>query len=54
MTIIIKRSSDKAQIQRKLGQMPHQSKFDAQKYCGVIKLKKSPLEIQKALRDEWK
>ena len=23
------------------------------KYCGTIKLKRDPLEIQKKLRDEW-
>lgn len=23
------------------------------KYCGVIKLKEKPLDIQKRLRDEW-
>lgn len=26
---------------------------DTLKYCGVIKLKKDPLAIQKRLRDEW-
>ncbi len=27
--------------------------FDANKYCGVIKLREDPLAIQKAMRDEW-
>jgi len=26
---------------------------DTKKYCGVIKLTKDPLTIQKQLRDEW-
>lgn len=27
--------------------------FDAYKYCGTIKLKEDPLEIQKRMRNEW-
>jgi len=27
--------------------------IDAYKYSGIIKLKRDPLEIQKALRNEW-
>jgi hypothetical protein len=53
MTIIIKSSSDKATIQEILGRLATPKKFDAFKYCGVFKLQTSPLEIQKALRDEW-
>ena len=26
---------------------------DALKYCGIIKLKDSPLAIQKVMRNEW-
>lgn len=26
---------------------------DTLKYCGVLKLKENPLEIQKKLRNEW-
>jgi len=26
---------------------------DTLKFCGVLKLKDSPMEIQKKLRDEW-
>lgn len=26
---------------------------DTKKFCGVIKLKESPLSIQKSLRNEW-
>ena len=54
MTIVIKRSLDKARIQQLLGTLPRTSKFNAQKFCGVLKLKRPPLEIQKELRDEWK
>lgn len=27
--------------------------FDAEKFCGVIKLSSSPIEIQNNLRKEW-
>lgn len=53
MTIVIKSSSDEATIKEILGGMVTPKKFDAFKYCGVFKLKFYPLEIQKALRDEW-
>lgn len=53
MTIVIKSSTDKAIIQEILGGLAIPKKFDAFKYCGVFKLQTSPLEIQKALRDEW-
>ena len=53
MTLVIKRSSDKASIEKLLQALPKTSNFDAHKYCGVIKLRLSPLDIQKAMRDEW-
>jgi hypothetical protein len=28
--------------------------FDANKFCGAIKLKEDPMDIQERLRDEWK
>ena len=27
--------------------------FDAHKYCGILKLKEGPLELQKKWRNEW-
>ncbi len=27
--------------------------FNAHKYCGIIKLKEDPLELQKKWRNEW-
>jgi hypothetical protein len=53
MTIVIKSSTDKATIQEILGGLVIPKKFDAFKYCGAFKLQASPLEIQKALSDEW-
>lgn len=54
MTVVIKRSSDKASIRKLLETLPKTGKFEAYKFCGVLKLKLSPLEIQKLMRDEWK
>jgi hypothetical protein len=53
MTVVIKRFSDKADIRELLGTLPELKRFDAHKFCGVLKLKNTPLLIQKALRDEW-
>lgn len=53
MTVIIKRSSDKASIDKLLGTLPKVNRFNAHKYCGVLALHLTPLEIQKAMRDEW-
>lgn len=59
MTVILKKSDDKKTIQEIFDTVSKSTrknlkKFDAQKHCGTIKLKKSPLEIQKQMRDEWK
>lgn len=53
MTVVLKRSSDKASIAKLLDALPKTSKFNAYRYCGVLKLHSSPLAIQKAMRDEW-
>lgn len=53
MTIVIKRSSDKASIRKLLETLPKTGKFNAHKFRGVLKLKLPPLDIQKAMRDEW-
>ena len=53
MTVVIKRFADKASIQKLLGTIPKISKFDSHKFCGILKLKKPPIDIQKQMRDEW-
>ena len=30
-----------------------QKSMDLKKYCGMLKLKQDPLEMQKSWRDEW-
>jgi hypothetical protein len=56
MTVIIKKGAspdDLKKINQKINATTTQKGFDAYRYCGVIKLKKDALSIQKRLRDEW-
>jgi len=56
MVMTIKRGANKAQIQSliaKLSEVKKLKGIDAYKYCGIIKLKESPNDIQKRLRSEW-
>lgn len=54
MTIIIKRKTKRGLATQKFNKAISSKGVDTHKYCGVIKLKKDPLVIQKELRDEWK
>ena len=55
MVLVIKRGASR----RKLKDLARKVKpvkrpgFNAKKYNGKLKLKGDPLEIQKAMRDEW-
>jgi hypothetical protein len=53
MTTIIKSKATKASISEILGSLIVPGRFHAFKYCGAFKLQKSPMEIQRSLRDEW-
>lgn len=62
MVITIKSSSTKAEIAAALKKLDllktnarRKSKktFDAHRYCGVIKQKQDPLQLQKKWRNEW-
>ncbi len=56
MVLVLNKGATKKeidQINKKLGSLPPRKKMDAKRYCGVIKLKEDPLDIQKKLRDEW-
>jgi len=53
MVTIIKKGSDKKEVEKALSKIKRKKKFDAYKYCGTISLKEDPLEIQKKMRDEW-
>jgi hypothetical protein len=53
MTVVIRKSFDKENLSKALGSLKKRGKFNSRKYCGVITLKKTPLAIQKTMRDEW-
>ncbi len=53
MTVVIKRNTDKASMRKLLETLTKECRFDAQKFCGTLNLKRPPLEIQKKMRDEW-
>ncbi len=53
MVTIIKKGTNKKEIEKTLSNLKSAKKLDAYKYCGKIKLKEDPMVIQKKLRDEW-
>ena len=55
MVTVIKKGSSAKSVKQKIEKhINSKKKFDLKKYCGVISLKKDPLELQKEWRDEWK
>jgi len=53
MVTVIKKGSDKKEIEEALSKVKSKKKFDAYKHCGTVVLKEDPLAIQKRMRDEW-
>ena len=56
MVMTIKKGTNKAGIEqliKKLKAAKKSSGVDAYKFCGVIKLKNTPEQIQNQLRSEW-
>lgn len=53
MVTVIEKGTDKKAIEKALSNSRSARKFDAYKYCGTIKLKEDPLEIQKRMRNKW-
>jgi hypothetical protein len=53
MATVIKRKSNRRNISKIFDKAVSSKGVDTKKYCGVIKLSKDPLVIQKQLRDEW-
>jgi hypothetical protein len=57
MVAILKSGESKKNMQKLMEQLSKKKSsksFDAKKFCGVLKLKKDPLVLQKELRNEWK
>jgi hypothetical protein len=53
MVTIIKKGAAKEDMQKVLNNLSVRQGFNAYKYCGVLKLDRDPLAIQKTLRSEW-
>jgi hypothetical protein len=53
MATVIKKKSAKKVISEKFIKAISSKGVDTRKYCGVIKLSKDPLAIQKEGKDEW-
>ncbi len=56
MTIIINKNTTKKEFVKLLSSIKKSKSnngIDLSKHCGVLKLKKNPLQIQKEMRDEW-
>ena len=56
MVLVLNKGASKEEIEKVnklLNQLSSKKKLDAKRFCGVIKLKEDPLEIQRRLRDEW-
>jgi hypothetical protein len=53
MTVIIKSTENKIDIQKALKKLEHKGRLNVYEHLGVLKLKEDPLQIQKRMRDEW-
>lgn len=53
MVLVLKNGATKQQMQSLTKKIKKANGVDTRKYCGVIKLKHDPLEIQKQMRNEW-
>jgi len=52
MVVVLKTDKDVAKIKKALAER-QTKKFDAKKFCGVLKTDEDALEIQLRLRNEW-
>ncbi len=53
MVLVLKDSKDIKKVKDLLANRQVKKKFDAMKFCGVLKVNEDALAIQKRLRDEW-
>ena len=53
MVTVIKKNTNKKEVQKQIEKALGTKGVNTHKYCGVIKLKEDPLVIQKRMRDEW-
>lgn len=53
MVLVVKKGASLKSIEEGIKKLKSKKAFNAKKHNGVIRLKDSPLSIQKTLRDEW-
>jgi len=53
MVTVIKKGTNKKDLEKALANLSTPKKLNARKYQGVIKLDEDPLQVQKRLRNEW-
>ena len=53
MVLVLKKGASKQEMSNISSKLRVVKGVNTKKYCGVIKLKEDPLEIQKKMRDEW-
>ena len=54
MVSVIDKNTTAEQLKAAINKTRSKRGVNTLKYCGVIKLKESPLAIQKRMRNEWK
>lgn len=54
MATVIKKKAAGKNISKRFNKAISSKGVNTRKYCGVIKLTRDPLAIQKELRNEWK
>lgn len=55
MTYIVSKNTSKKEFQKLLNKKSNKRKLvNLDKYCGIVKLEKDALAIQKKLRNEWR
>jgi len=54
MTLVLKKGASKKEMDDITKSLKKNTGVNTKKFCGVIKLKDTPLNIQKSFRDEWK
>jgi hypothetical protein len=54
MVLVLKKGASKKQMLDLSKNLKKSAGVNTKKFCGVIKLKADPLELQKSFRDEWR
>lgn len=54
MVSVIDKNTTAAELKAAIKRVQPKRGVNTLKYCGTIKLKESPLTIQKKMRNEWK